>query len=79
MAAASARAAASAAGMSEAEQGDRWLQLWTEVCLKVQATGGKCFVMAKGGPDHFVLEGNAQQGEVQIAELAQVPLEYVYY
>lgn len=73
------RAAASAAGMSEEEQGARWLQLWTEVCKKVQATSGKCFVMAKGTPQSHILEGKAQQGEVNVAEMAQVPIEYVCY
>ena len=74
------RAAAAAEGMTEEEQGKKWLQLWTNVCKKVQATGGTCFVMAKGtGPDDAVLEGNAQQGEVNVAELSRVNIEYVYY
>jgi hypothetical protein len=43
------------------------------MCKKTQDTGGKCFVMAKGsGEDDRVLQGNAQQGEVNIAELAGV-------
>eukprot|EP01047_Picozoa_sp_COSAG01_P010996 COSAG01_NODE_476_length_16515_cov_37.730690_17_plen_82_part_00 len=70
--------AAEREGMSAEQQGQMWLKLWTDVCKKVKATGGKCFLMAKRGPGHFVLEGNAQQGKVQLAELAQVPLEYVY-
>ena len=74
------RAAAGAEGMTEEQQGQKWLQLWTGVCKKVKATGGTCFVMTKGsGPGHFVLEGNAQQGEVNVAELAGVKIEYVYY
>ena len=36
--------------------------------------------MAKGsGPGDRTLEGNAQQGEVNVAELAGVKIEYVYY
>ena len=76
------RAAAEAAGMSEEEQGKKWLELWTSVCKKVQQTSGNCFVMAKGtGADNFVLEGNAQQGEVNIAEMAlsEGQIRYVYY
>ena len=68
--------------MSEAGQGQEWLELWTSVCKKVQQTGGNCFVMAKGtGPSNFVLEGNAQQGEVNIAEMAlsEGQIRYVYY
>ena len=42
---------AAAEGMSAEVQGQKWLQLWTQVCEKVKATNGKCFVMAKGtGP-----------------------------
>ena len=73
------RAAAEAAGMSEAEQGAKWLQLWTEVCMKVQATGGNCFVMAKGTAQSHKLEGKAQQGEVNVAKMARVPIHYVFY
>ena len=71
---------AAAEGMSAEVQGQKWLQLWTQVCEKVKATNGKCFVMAKGtGPDDFTLEGNAQQGELNIANLAGVEVEFVYY
>ena len=71
---------AAAEGMSAEVQGQKWLQLWTQVCEKVKATNGKCFVMAKGtGPGDFTLEGNAQQGEVNIARLAGVEVEFVYY
>ena len=71
---------AAAEGMSAEVQGQKWLQLWTQVCEKVKATNGKCFVMAKGtGPDDFALEGNAQQGELNIANLAGVEVEFVYY
>jgi hypothetical protein len=74
------RAAAAAEGLRQEEQGKKWLQLWTSVCKRVQDTGGTCFVMAKGtGLDDFVLEGNTQQGEVNVAELAGVAIEYVYY
>ena len=74
------RAAAAAEGMSAEEQGKKWLQLWTQVCEKVKATKGTCFVMAKGtGPDDFKLEGNAQQGELNIAKLAGVTVTFVYY
>ena len=74
------RAAAEKEGMSVEEQGKKWLQLWTGVCKKVKATNGTCFVMAKGsGPGDRTLEGNAQQGEVNVAELAGVKIEYVYY
>ena len=73
------RAAAEAAGMSEEEQGARWLQLWTEVCMKVQATGGTCFVMGRGTAQSSVLEGKAQQGEVNVAKMAGVPIEYICY
>ena len=74
------RAAAAMEGMSAEVQGQKWLQLWTVVCEMVQATGGTCFVMAKGtGPDDYDLEGNAQQGELNIAKLAKVKIEFVYY
>eukprot|EP00966_Prymnesium_polylepis_P187531 4347753-Prymnesium_polylepis.1 len=68
------RAAAKSRGMTPAEQGKKWLELWTEVAKKVQETGGTCFVIVKGtgpGPDDFVIEGNAQKGEVRAAALAQ--------
>ena len=45
----------------------------------MQATGGTCFVMAEGTPQNRTLEGKAQQGEVNVAEMAKVPIEYVYY
>ena len=36
--------------------------------------------MAKGtGKDDRVIEGKAQLGEINIAEMADVPIEYVYY
>jgi hypothetical protein len=88
------RAAAEKEGMSAAEQaelwtgkkwlqlwtGKKWLQLWMNVCHKVKATRGTCFVMARGsGPGDRTLEGNVQQGEVNAAELAGVAIEYVYY
>ena len=56
------------------------LQLWTDVLKKTQKTGGKCFVMAKGtGRRDRLLEGNAQSGEVNVAEGFGVEIEYVYY
>ena len=71
---------AAAEGMSAEVQGQKWLQLWTQVCEKVKATNGTCFVIAKGtGPADFTLEGNAQQGELNIANLAGVEVEFVYY
>lgn len=76
------QAAAEAAGMSEEEQSKKWLELWTSVCKKVKETGGNCFVMAKGtDASNFVLEGNAQQGEVNIAEMAlsEGQIQYIYY
>ena len=61
------RVAAEKEGMSVGEQGKKWLQLWTNVCKKVKATCGTCFVMARGsGPGDCTLEGNAQQGEVNV-------------
>ena len=74
------RAAAAATGMSEIEQGQRWLQLWAEVLHKVKKTRGTCYVMAKGtDEDNFELEGGAQHGEVEIAKGFHVPIEYVFY
>ena len=74
------RAAAAAAGMSEAEQGRRWLEIWVRVLHKVKKTRGTCYVMAKGtDEDNFELEGGAQHGEVSIAKGFHVPLEYVFY
>ena len=47
---------------------------------RTQQTGGTCYVMAKGtGPRDRVIEGTAQYGEINIAEMAKVPIEYVYY
>ena len=66
--------------MDAEQQGQMWLKLWTDVCKKTKKTGGTCFVMAKGtGPRDRVIEGKAQHGEINIAELAEVPIEYVYY
>jgi hypothetical protein len=56
--------------MTPEQQGKKWLRLWTEVANRVQETGGSCFVIVKGtgpGPDNFVIEGNAQEGEVRAA------------
>ena len=64
------KAAAEAREMTPEEQGKKWLELWTEVAMKVQDTGGTCFVIVKGtphGPKDFVVEGNAQPGEVRAA------------
>jgi len=75
-------AAAEAAGMTPEQQGKKWLRLWTEVANRVQETGGSCFVIVKGtgpGPDDFVVEGNAQKGEINVAKLAKIPIEYVKY
>ena len=63
-------------GMSEQEQGRKWLALWTEVAKLVKKTGGKCFVIAKKtgpGPEDYKLEGMKQSGEMHIAELAGIP------
>jgi len=68
--------------MTPEEQGKKWLELWTKVAMKVQETGGTCFVIVKGtgpGPDDFVVEGNAQKGEINVAKLAKIPIEYVKY
>lgn len=66
--------------MNEEKQDQMWLKIWTDVAKKVKSTGGKCFVMAKGtGPHDRRIEGKAQQGEIGIAELGQIPIEYVYY
>jgi len=76
------KAAAEARNMTPEEQGKKWLELWTKVAMKVQETGGTCFVIVKGtgpGPDDFVIEGNAQKGELNVAELAGIPIEYVKY
>lgn len=73
------RAAANASGMSEEEQGKKWLQLWTNVLHKVQETHGTCFVMAKGTDDDHKLEGNAQQGELNVARGFKVNIEFVFY
>ena len=62
------KAAAEARNMTPEEQGKKWLELWTEVAMKVQETGGRCFVIVKStgpGPKDFVVEGNAQPGEVR--------------
>jgi hypothetical protein len=70
------RAAAADQGLSEEEQGRQWLRLWTEVLQVVQATGGKCFVMAKRmGPSRCTLEGGAQSGEVNVAKFALDPAQ----
>ena len=45
----------------------------------VKLTGGKCFVIAKGTSQSHMLEGTAQQGVVNVAELAGLPIEYVFY
>lgn len=74
------RAAAEDAGISSEEQGRLWLKIWTEVAKDVQRTGGKCFIMAKGtSMQDYVLEGAAQHGEKNVAELARIPIEYVFY
>eukprot|EP00966_Prymnesium_polylepis_P198646 4604248-Prymnesium_polylepis.1 len=39
------KAAAEARNMTPDEQGKKWLELWTEVAMKVQETGGTCFVI----------------------------------
>ena len=73
-------AAAAAHNMDAEQQGQMWLKLWTDVCKKTQQTGGTCYVMAKGTGQHDrVIEGKAQYGEINIAEMAKVPSEYVYY
>ena len=60
--------------MSEEEQEQQWLFLWTEVLNKVKATGGKCFVMAKStSRGEYILEGGAQKGEVNVARFALDP------
>ena len=64
--------------MPEEQQGQKWLQLWTGVCKKVMATGGTCFVMAKGTPENHELEGGAQKGEVNVAKFALDPEERVH-
>ena len=64
-------------GMSEAEQGRKWLALWTDIAKLVKKTGGKCFVIArKTGPrpEDYQLEGMKQSGEMHIAELAEIPI-----
>ena len=62
------------------DQSKRWLELWTRVARKVQETKGTCFVMARGTcADDREIEGNAQHGEIQIAEGFGIPIEYVYY
>ena len=74
------RAAAAAHNMGTDEQGQKWLELWTSVLKKVKQTHGKCFVMAKGTDmNNYELEGKAQKGEVNVAELAEVSIEYVFY
>jgi len=76
------RAAALAVGMSEEQQGRRWLTLWTQVAKRVKDTGGTCFVIAKAtgpSPNDFALEGSAQQGEINVANLAGISIEYVMY
>jgi len=73
-------AAAAAHNLNQEQQGQKWLKLWTDVLKKTKQTRGTCFVMAKGSGKHdHVLEGNAQSGEVQVAELADVDIQYVYY
>ena len=62
------KAAAEARNMTPEEQGKKWLELWTGVAERVQETGGVCFVIVKDtgpGPNDFVVEGNAQPGEVR--------------
>ena len=69
------KAAAEAHGMTPEEQGKKWLELWTEVAMRVKETGGTCYVIVKGtgpGPNDFIVEGNAQRGEVCTA--APMPL-----
>lgn len=74
------RRMAEAQGMSEAEQGQKWLHLWTDVMKRVKQTNGICFVIARETrPGEYVLEGGAQHGEVNIAQLAGVRIEYVGY
>ena len=61
-------AAAEAAGMTPEQQGKKWLKLWSKVAQRVQETGGTCFVIVKGtgaGPSDFIVEGDAQEGEVR--------------
>jgi hypothetical protein len=73
-------AAAAHHGMNAEQQGSKWLELWTNVLKKVKKTGGKCIVMARGTCESdYKLEGNTQQGEVNVAEGFGVPIEYVYY
>ena len=73
-------AAAAAHNMDAATQGQKWLELWTGVLKRTQTTGGTCFVIAKGSGEHdHQLEGSAQQGEVNVAEMSGVEIEYVYY
>lgn len=85
-------AAAAVHGLDEKQQGEEWLRIWTDVLAKTKETGGKCFVMAKAkakakvrwpqwrnGPKEYVIEGGAQKGEINVAKLAGVPIEYVPY
>ena len=73
-------AAAAAHNMDATTKGQKWLELWTGVLKRTKATGGKCFVIAKGsGPHDRRLQGGAQQGEVNVAEMSGVEIEYIYY
>ena len=61
-----------------------WLSLWMDVMIKVQATGGTCFVMAKSKPGYepdYEREGGAQHGEVKVAMgfLGEARVKYVIY
>ena len=58
----------------------KWLELWTGVLEKVKETGGMCFVIAKDKwSGDRVLEGKAQGGQLNVARLAAVKIEWVYY
>merc|ERR1712032_810765 len=60
------------------QQEKKWLEAWTWVLKKVKKTGGNVYVMKKGGENGH-LEGNAQPGEVNVAEVAEMNIVYVGY
>jgi len=64
--------------MSEKEQGERWINLYTEVMKDfVRPTGGTCYFVCKGRAKNF--EGSVQQGEHNIAEMSGLKIRYEVY